>query len=102
MTVDSVPVTVNILDRDYQIACTADQVDGLKAAAKYVDQKMREVRDRGNVIGLDRIAVMVALNAAHEYLELLPLQTEQRAVTQQLGQLNQTLAEAIADYNFQT
>jgi cell division protein ZapA len=61
-------VTVKILDKDYQVACPPEQEQGLIAAARYLDKQMRGVRDSGKVIGLERIAVMVALNTAYELL----------------------------------
>jgi cell division protein ZapA len=63
-------ITVNILDRVYQVKCPIDMVQSLQEAALYVDQQMREVRDSGKVIGLERIAVISALNLAHELLYL--------------------------------
>ncbi len=64
-------VTVHILDKDYRVTCSDAERDGLLAAAYYVNDKMSEIRDRGgNVIGLDRIAVMAALNIAHDLLQM--------------------------------
>lgn len=62
------PVAVNILGKDYRIACEPGTEDELISAARFLDKRMREVRDTGKVIGTDRIAVMVALNLAHELL----------------------------------
>ncbi len=62
-------VTVKILDKDYQVACPTEQEPGLIEAARYLDKQMRGVRDSGKVIGLERIAVMVALNTAYELLQ---------------------------------
>lgn len=61
-------VVVKILDKDYQVACPADQAQGLQDAARYLDKQMRAIRDSGKVIGLERIAVMVALNISYELL----------------------------------
>lgn len=61
-------VTVKILDKDYQVACPPEQEKALVDAARYLDKQMRQVRDSGKVIGLERIAVMVALNTAYELL----------------------------------
>ncbi len=63
-------LTVRILDREYRVACPPEERDDLMASARHLDQLMREIRDSGKVIGLDRIAVMAALNMAHELLEL--------------------------------
>lgn len=61
-------VTVHILDKEYCIACPADERANLESAARYLDGKMREVRSSGKVIGGDRIAVMAALNITHDLL----------------------------------
>ena len=92
---NTLAITVNILDRDYQIACKNEEKELLLAAAKYLDQKMREIRDRGNVIGIDRIAVMAALNLAHDFLQLKPLEEEQRNIVKRITALKRTIAEII-------
>ncbi|WP_044873140.1 cell division protein ZapA [Pseudomonas sp. LFM046] len=61
-------VTVQILDKEYCIACPADERANLESAARYLDGKMREIRSSGKVIGADRIAVMAALNITHDLL----------------------------------
>ncbi|MEN9501095.1 MAG: hypothetical protein RI964_380 [Pseudomonadota bacterium] len=62
------PVTVRILDKDYVVACPEGEQVALTASAKRVDREMRRVRETGKVLGTDRIAVMVALNLAHELM----------------------------------
>ena len=73
-------VTVTILEKDYEVACAPGEVDALKASARYVDRQMQSIRNSGKVIGLDRVAVMAALNIANEYLgtESRRKQTEER------------------------
>jgi len=62
------PVVIRILEKEYRIACPVEEQDELLASARLVDQRMREIRNAGKVIGTDRIAVMAALNLAHELL----------------------------------
>jgi cell division protein ZapA len=95
MSGNPVPVNVHILDREYQVACQPGEEDTLKASAAYLDKKMREIRDRGNVIGIDRIAVMAALNISHEYLQLKPLEDERRSLAQHISGLRQTISKAL-------
>lgn len=66
---DSKAVTIKILDKDYRISCPEEERDGLIASAEYLSARMREIRDNSKIIGTDRIAVMAALNLAHELLE---------------------------------
>lgn len=62
-------VTVKILDKEYQVACPEEQEAELVVSAKYLDKQMRGIRDSGKVIGLERIAVMAALNISYELLQ---------------------------------
>jgi len=59
---------VSIMGREYRVACPPDQEPSLLEAVAYLDHKMREIRDQGKVVGLERIAVMAALNITHELL----------------------------------
>ena len=61
-------VSVKILEKEYQVACPEDQVEALTASARLLDRQMSEIRDTGKVFGLDRIAVMAALNIANELI----------------------------------
>ena len=62
-------VSVRILDKEYQVACPPDERMDLLDSAEMLNAKMREIRDAGKVVGLDRVAVMAALNLANELLE---------------------------------
>ena len=59
---------VNILEKEYMVACPEEEIDALKASAKHLNKKMTEIRETGKVVGIDRIAVMAGLNIAHEAL----------------------------------
>ena len=61
-------VSVRILDKEYQVACPANERTDLLDSAEVLNAKMREIRDSGRVVGLDRIAVMAALNMANDLL----------------------------------
>ena len=65
----AVPITVHILEKQYRVACAEQEKDALAATAHYLSGKMKEIRDTGKVIGLERIAVMAALNITHELLQ---------------------------------
>lgn len=64
------PVNVRILDRDYTVGVTADEQASLLAAARVLDMRMREIRGNNRMAAMERIAVLAALNLAHE-LEML-------------------------------
>jgi cell division protein ZapA len=66
----NVRVSVRILEKEYQVACLPEERSELLDSAEFLNAKMREIRDGGNIVGLDRIAVMAALNLSHELLKL--------------------------------
>ena len=61
-------VNVKILEKEYQISCPAEERKALVDSAELLNAKMREIRDSGKVVGLDRIAVMAALNMANDLI----------------------------------
>lgn len=62
-------ITIRILEKEYQVSCPAEEKANLLASVELLNKKMREIRDSGKVIGLDRIAIMAALNLANELLK---------------------------------
>jgi cell division protein ZapA len=66
---DAQPINISILDKDYKVACPPGEQSALLESAKYLDSKMREVRDTGNIMGSERIAVITALNMANDLLQ---------------------------------
>jgi cell division protein ZapA len=69
MNPDPSRVSVKILEKEYHVACPPEERPALLDSAEYLNCKMREIRDSGKVIGLDRIAVMAALNIVNELLK---------------------------------
>jgi len=69
MSQDQARVSVRIMEKEYVVACPYDERSALLDAAEFLNVRMREIRDTGKVVGLDRIAVMAALNLAHEFLK---------------------------------
>lgn len=96
MSESTAPVTVRILDREYQIACREDERADLQAAAELVHERMRETRGKGKVIGTDRIAVMTALNIAHEMLALRELEGACERVDERTRALQDRIEAALA------
>ena len=85
---DSKTVSVSILDQEYQVSCAANEVASLQRSAHFLDEKMREMKDNSNVFGLDRLAVMAALNLTNDLLaesdKATQLDSKQSAITDQL------------------
>ncbi len=73
---DAQPINISILDKDYKVACPPGEQSALLESAKYLDSKMREVRDSGSIIGAERIAVITALNIANDLLKASQVDSE--------------------------
>lgn len=63
---------ITIMGREFRVACPEEERAALTDAVRYLDTKMREIRDAGKVVGIERIAIMVALNVVHEHLTAGP------------------------------
>lgn len=94
MSAPASTVSVRILDKEYQVNCPPDEVDELTASAKHLDQQMRRIREGGSVVGLDRMAVMAALNIAHD---LLKMRDAAESTSKRISVLAQRLTEALGD-----
>ena len=95
---DTTTVTVKILDKDYEVSCGHDEVDDLVRAARSLSIRMRDIRRTGKVVGLDRIAVMAALNYAHEYLQMKERLARMMADTDdKAGRMAQRVNAALAE-----
>jgi len=97
MSQDPIPVSVRILDKEYRVSCGPDEKDGLLESGRMLDQRMREIRQTGRVVGIDRIAVMAALNIAYELLNLQQSQAHgQKDLDRRLHDLQERLGDALA------
>ncbi|MDE2089825.1 MAG: cell division protein ZapA [Gammaproteobacteria bacterium] len=92
MSSEADPVTVHILDKDYLVACPEHERPALQTSVQYLNRKMKEIRDSGKVIGTERIAVMAALNIAHEVLQH---KTQKDISSQDVGSRIRALQEKI-------
>ena len=70
MSADPKGLQISIMGRDFRVACTEQEQKGLLEAVDYLNGKMQEIRDRGKVVGLERVAIMAALNITHEFLSM--------------------------------
>jgi cell division protein ZapA len=59
---------INIMGREFRVACPEEEQKGLLEAVDYLNRKMQDIRSSGKVVGLERIAIMAALNITHEFL----------------------------------
>ena len=90
------PVTVHILDKEFRVACPDDERQALMESAQLLDRNMRDIRDRGKAVGLDRIAVMAALNITHELLQMRSGQSEDtRSLQARIRYLQDKIEDAL-------
>jgi cell division protein ZapA len=94
--VPSVSLDVAIMGREFRVSCPEDERDKLMHAVSYLDKKMREIRDSGKVIGLERIAIMAALNITHDYLNAHPPTQDNDETQAKLDRINGLLDTALA------
>lgn len=91
---DSSTAKVSILDKDYLVACPESEQEALITSARYLDKKMREIRSGGKIHGLDRIAVMAALNITHEFLQKNQVHSQSKDIAVRLAtRVDQVLQE---------
>jgi cell division protein ZapA len=89
----------SILGRDFSVVCPDNEQKNLLAAAKYLDEKMREIQQAGKVSGQDRIAIMAGLNIAYELLTSKNGTDNSIQLRQQVADLERKLDEALAPQN---
>jgi len=87
---------VSILGRQFRVACTEDEKQELQKAVSYLDSKMREIRDSGKVIGVERIAIMAALNMAHELLSVRVDGVDLGEVRRRMAEMRTKIDEVLA------
>jgi len=91
---------VQILDREFRVACPDDEKAELLESVAYLDKKMREIRDIGKIASTERIAIMAALNIAHELLNTkLGGGFDMGDYKRRMQSMQTTIDEALADQN---
>jgi cell division protein ZapA len=91
-------VEVKILDKEYQVNCPPSDQEALMKSARYLDESMRKIKDRGNIHGAEKIAVMAAINITHDMLRKNRLINETRHITaQELKSLEEKIDFALAN-----
>ena len=99
----STTVKVKIFDREFQVACPEDEVDELNASANELDKRMRTTQGSANIVGVERIAVITALNITHEYLGIKGKTDEVESLADgKLAELTKRLSKVIASQKKRT
>mgnify|MGYP001822551256 FL=1 len=92
-------VKVHIMDKEYLVACPEEEQDALLESARYLNERMTDIRESGKVVGIDRIAVMTALNMAHDIIASgAPNDSNIDSCGERIRQLNARIGEALDKY----
>lgn len=85
------------MDKEYRVACPAEEQASLRASAEFLNQKLNEIRGRGSVIGTERIAIMAALNLAHELLNCQEFEEDYNDLDSRVGNLKNKIDIALRE-----
>lgn len=97
MSVDPKALQINVMGREFRVACPESEQKELLEAVEYLNRKMNEIRDDGKVIGVERIAIMAALNIAHELLTTQVGGFDMAALKRRMQSMETTLDQALRD-----
>ena len=92
-------VTITLLDKQYQINCSQDERNELLESARILDQKLVDTRNQGPVVGLERIAIMAALNIAHELVRAQKESQGDSMMSSGIDRLQDKIGSAIQSMN---
>lgn len=92
-------VDVQIMGREFTVSCTDEEREGLMDAVNYLDNKMRDIRDSGKITGVERIAIMAALNLSHEVLNTKSGDIDIGDYKRRINVMQNQIDDAIAEQN---
>jgi cell division protein ZapA len=90
-------LSITILDKEYRVACPAGERDSLRASADELNKKLNEIKNKGAVIGTERIAIMAALNLCHELLNGKAMQAEHTELNDRIDSLSEKIDSSIRE-----
>lgn len=88
---DQESLSIKILEKEYRVACPAEEKESLIASANMLNEKLNEIKQKGAVIGTERIAVMAALNMSHELLNGKALVEEHTDLNDRIDSLSEKI-----------
>jgi cell division protein ZapA len=97
MSADTTGMQISIMGREFRVACTPDEQKALLEAVDYLNRKMQEIKEQGKINGLDRIAIMAALNISHEFLTTRLGSFDVSEFKRRMAGIETTLDQALAD-----
>jgi cell division protein ZapA len=93
------PIDIEILGREFTVACSDDERQSLLDSVSYLDNKMQEIRDAGKIVGIERIAIMAALNITHELLNTKSGGLDVGDIKRRMSAMQSQIDEAISLQN---
>ena len=97
MSADATGMQISIMGREFRVACAPDEQKSLQEAVDYLNGKMQEIKDQGKINGIDRIAIMAALNISHEFLTTRLGNFDVSEYKRRMTSIETTLDQALAD-----
>jgi cell division protein ZapA len=97
VSADAKGLQINVMGREFRVACPENEQKELLEAVDYLNKKMSDIRDNGKVIGLERIAIMAALNIAHELLSTKVGGFDMASIKRRMQHIETMLDQAIRD-----
>ena len=97
MSADAKGLQVNIMGREFRVACEPGEQKALLESVAYLNRKMQEIRDQGKITGMERVAIMAALNISHEFLTTRLGSLELSEFKRRMSSIETTLDQALAD-----
>ena len=97
MSADAKGLQINVMGREFRVACPENEQKELLEAVDYLNKKMSDIRDNGKVIGVERIAIMAALNSAHELLSTKVGGFDMASIKRRMQHIETMLDQAIRD-----
>jgi cell division protein ZapA len=97
MTADAKGMQINVMGREFRVACTPEEEKALREAVDYLNRKMQDIKDQGKITGMERIAIMVALNISHEFLTTRFGNFDVSEFKRRMAGIETTLDQALAD-----
>jgi cell division protein ZapA len=91
-------LTINILDKEYRVACPEAEKDSLLASAQVLNQRLKEIKSKGAVLGTERIAIMAALNLSHEMLNGRAIETQHSELSERIDNLSEKIDSSMRQF----
>ena len=97
MNADAKGMQISIMGREFRVACEPDEQKALLEAVDYLNRKMQEIKEQGKITGLDRIAIMAALNISHEFMTTRIGNFDVSEIRRRMINIEATLDQALAE-----